>query len=82
MSQCWYFDLMNSFTLNADDKYPQTPESLIESDQLELLSGLLRFKRKSVKGNRFQGALHRNAKCLLYLPPSPIYLYNRKPIIL
>ncbi len=54
MSQCWYFDLMNSFTLNADDKYPQMPESLIKSDQLELLSGLLRFKRKSVKGNRFQ----------------------------
>ncbi len=33
------FDLV---TLTADDKYHYSPESLIESDQLEVLSGLLR----------------------------------------
>ncbi len=69
------FDLMSSFTLTADDKYHYSPESLIESDQLEEFSGLLRFKGKShstlkmiehsghlpeMKSNQFQKAIRSN----------------------
>ncbi len=69
------FDLMSSVTLTADDKYHHSPESLIESDQLEVFSGLLRFKGKShstlkmiehsghlpeMKSNQFQKAIRSN----------------------